>query len=172
MPDDFFKWIFKDPNWDFNTLDVGKHLELARKADGGNITAASADISKFINRGGKMIIYHGWEDPNISPRSSTNYYERLLSTLGPQIVENSVRLYMVPGMGHCGGGDGPNQFDMLTQLENWREKGQAPTQVIASRIENGKTVRTRPLCPYPQIDRYTGAGSIDDAKNFVCMAPQ
>jgi feruloyl esterase len=172
MSDDLFKSVvFKDQNWDFNSLDLSKHLEVAREADGGNITAASADISKFINRGGKLLMYHGWADPNISPRSSTIYYERLVSTLGPQIVENSVRLYMVPGMGHCGGGDGPNQFDMLTQLENWREKAQAPTQVIASKIENGKVVRTRPLCPYPQINRYTGAGSIDDAKNFACQAP-
>ncbi len=171
MSDDLFKFVvFKDPSWDFRTLDLSKHLELARKIDGGNISAASADISRFINRGGKLIIYHGWADPNISPRSSVRYYQRLAGTLGGPPVENSVRLYMVPGMGHCGGGDGPNQFDLLTALENWREHGQAPGEVIAAKLENGKTVRTRPLCPFPQLARYKGAGSIDDAKNFACQA--
>ena len=113
-------------------------------------------------------MYHGWGDPNISPRSSTNYYERLASTLGKSRVDASVRLYMVPGMGHCGGGEGPNTFDMLTVLDEWREHGKAPAEVVASHLTAGKVDRTRPLCPYPQMARYNGTGSIDEAANFVC----
>jgi feruloyl esterase len=78
---------------------------------------------------------------------------------------------MVPGMGHCGGGSGPNQFDMIAALEQWREQGRAPGAIIASRVEDGRVTRTRPLCPYPQMATYTGSGSIDRAENFVCAAP-
>jgi Tannase and feruloyl esterase len=91
--------------------------------------------------------------------------------LGEQQVEDSVRLYMVPGMGHCGGGEGPDQFDMLSPLEHWREQSQAPAEVIASKITDGKLEFTRPLCPYPQVARYKGTGSTDLAENFVCRMP-
>jgi feruloyl esterase len=116
-------------------------------------------------------MYHGWGDQNISPRSSVNYYERLVNTLGKPQVNDSVRLYMVPGMGHCSGGEGPDQFDMLAPLEQWREQGSAPVEVIASKITNGKVAFTRPLCPYPQGARYRGTGSTDQAENFVCQLP-
>ena len=172
MSDDLFKYVvFRDPNWDFQTLSISKDLELAHKADNGVLTASSTDIKSFVGRGGKLVMYHGWADQNISPRSSVNYYQRLVTALGQQQVDDSVRLYMVPGMGHCGGGDGPNQFDMLTGLEQWREQGTAPKEVIASKLTNGKVVRTRPLCPYPQVARYRGTGGIDDAQNFACQMP-
>ncbi len=172
MSDDLFKYVvFKDPNWDFMTLDLSKHLELAHKADKGVISPTSADIKPFVARGGKLLMYHGWSDQNISPRSSVNYYNRLVTTLGQAQVNDSVRLYMVPGMGHCGGGEGPNEFDMLAQLEQWRERNVAPTEVLASKVTDGKVVRTRPLCPYPQVPKYLGTGSIDQAQNFVCQAP-
>ena len=86
-------------------------------------------------------------------------------------VDASVRLFMVPGMGHCGGGDGPNEFDMVTALEQWREKGKAPAEIIASKLADGSVTRTRPLCPYPQVAKYKGTGSIDQAANFACAAP-
>jgi feruloyl esterase len=172
MSDDLFKYVvFGDPKWDFMTLDLSKHLDLAQKVDKGELSPASANISPFAGRGGKLIIYHGWGDQNISPRSSTRYYDRLVSTLGKQQVDESVRLYMVPGMGHCGGGEGPDQFDMLAALEQWREQGKAPASVIASKITDGKVAFTRPLCPYPQVARYKGTGSTDDAANFVCQMP-
>ena len=172
MSDDLFKYVvFKDPNWDFMTLDLSKHLELAHKVDKGVISPTSADIKPFVARGGKLLMYHGWSDQNISPRSSVNYYDRLVTTLGQAQVNESVRLYMVPGMGHCGGGEGPNEFDMLAQLEQWRERNVAPTEVLASKVTDGKVVRTRPLCPYPQVPKYLGTGSIDQAQNFVCQAP-
>ena len=91
---------------------------------------------------------------------------------GASRVNQSYRLFMVPGMAHCSGGDGPNQFDTIRMLEQWVEKGKAPDQIIASRIRDGKTDRTRPLCPYPQMATYKGSGSTDDAANFACSVPK
>jgi feruloyl esterase len=172
MSDDFFKYVvFKDANWDFRTLDVATHLERARKADGGVVSANSPDIRQFVGRGAKLVIYHGWGDTNVPPRSSVKYYTRLVEKLGASDVDRSVRLYMAPGMGHCGGGEGPNEFDALAALEQWREHGKAPAEILASKLTDGRVVRTRPLCPYPQIAKYTGSGSVDDASNFVCRTP-
>jgi feruloyl esterase len=163
--------VFKDANWDYRTLDVAKHLDLARKVDGGILAATSTDLKPFMNRGGKLLIYHGWEDQNIPPLSSVNYYQGLLKAMGKEQADSAVRLYMVPGMGHCGGGDGPNVFDMVAVLEQWREHGRAPTTIPASKMEDGRVIRTRPLCPYPQIARYKGSGSVDQAENFACTMP-
>jgi feruloyl esterase len=82
-----------------------------------------------------------------------------------------VRLFMVPGMGHCRGGEGPNTFDMVTALEQWVEGGAIPDRIVASRATAGRVERSRPLCPYPQVARYRGTGSIDLAENFVCGTP-
>jgi feruloyl esterase len=169
MSDDLFKYVvFKDASWDFRTLDVAKHLQLARQADGGTVNATSPDITPFVERGGKLLIYHGWGDTNVPPRSSVNYYNRLVETLGAHEVDRSVRLYMAPGMGHCGGGEGPNVFDALSAVEEWREKGKAPAGILASKVTDDRVVRTRPLCPYPQQAHHKGSGSIDEAQNFVC----
>jgi feruloyl esterase len=79
---------------------------------------------------------------------------------------------MAPGMAHCGGGEGPNDFDKVAPLEQWVEKGKAPDLIIASHSTDGRVDRTRPLCPYPQVARFAGSGSSDDAANFVCKAPE
>jgi feruloyl esterase len=172
LSNDLFKYVvFKDPNWDFRTLDVSRHLDMARKIDNGDLSPTSANIQAFVGRGGKFLIYHGWGDQNVAPQHSTQYYDRLVAAMGKSRVEDSVRVYMVPGMGHCGGGEGPNVFDALGALDQWREQGIAPKEIIASRIENGVVTRTRPLCPYPQLAQYKGTGSTDQAENFVCRLP-
>jgi feruloyl esterase len=163
--------VFADPKWDFRSLDISKHLELARQKDGGILSATSTDLKPFVSRGGKLLIYHGWEDQNISPRMSVDYYEKVQATMGKASVDNAVKLFMVPGMGHCGGGDGPNEFDMIATLEEWREKSKTPTQILASKVSDGQVVRTRPLCPFPQVAKYKGTGSIDKAESFACAAP-
>jgi len=169
MADNLFKYVvFRDPNWDHLTLDVGRDLKLARTIDNGVISPTSPHLEAFIGRRGKLLIYHGWGDQNVAPLVSVEYYEKLVSVLGKKEVAASVRLYMVPAMGHCGGGEGPNQFDALTPLAKWREKGAAPAEIIASQITNGAVTRTRPLCPYPQAAQYKGAGSADQAENFAC----
>jgi feruloyl esterase len=163
--------VFEDTDWDYRTLDVAKHLDRARQADGGILAATSTDIAPFVDRGGKLLIYHGWADQNIPPQSSVIYYEQLLETMGRPAVDRGVRLFMAPGMGHCRGGHGPDAFDELTVLERWREGGQAPSAIVAAQRRDGRVVRTRPLCPYPEVATYDGTGSIDDAENFSCAAP-
>ena len=129
-------------------------------------------LKKFVSHGGKLILYHGWADNLIAPLNSINYFNSLVASLGGlEKTEASVRLFMAPGVGHCGGGEGPNAFDMVAPLEAWVEQGKAPDHVVASHRAGGQVDRTRPLCPYPQVAKYKGAGSMDDAANFVCAQP-
>jgi feruloyl esterase len=168
--------VFKDPNWDYKTLDFDRGIALTDKIENGAINARDPNLSRFFSRSGKLIHYHGWSDPQIPPMSSVKYYNSVLEKMGDKPggaskVKDSYRLFMVPGMAHCGGGDGTSTFDMVGALERWVEKGKAPDQIAASRVRSGTTDRTRPLCAYPQVAKYTGAGSTDEAKNFVCSEP-
>jgi Tannase and feruloyl esterase len=115
-------------------------------------------------------MYFGWADPQLNPLMGVEYYEQVVEKMGPS-TGDFARLYMVPGMFHCGGGVGTGVFDTATPLVKWVEASAAPDRIEASRVVSGKVVRTRPLCPYPQIARYKGAGSIDDAANFSCAKP-
>jgi feruloyl esterase len=141
----------------------------AEETDADTLNALSPNLKAFFDRGGKLLQYHGWSDPQISPGNSVQYYKRVADANGGVArVQASHRLFMAPGMAHCGGGEGPNTFDMVAALEQWVEKKQAPNQIIASRTRDGKVDRTRPLCPYPQVAAYKGTGSTDEAANFVC----
>jgi hypothetical protein len=157
------------PNYDYKTFDYDRDIhqmdEWSLKAD-----AKNPDLAKFQKRGGKLLMTHGWADPILQPMASVNYYERALATNGPT-TPNFFRLFMVPGMAHCGGGIGPDRHDPMTALVNWVEKDKTPVSMVASRVVDNKVVRTRPLCAYPQVARYQGDGSIDDAANFRCVAP-
>ena len=145
-------------------MDFDKDVALADKLDNGLINAIDTNLTPFFSHGGKILQYHGWTDPLIPPQNSVNYYESVLKAMGgADKVAGNYRLFMVPGMNHCGGGDGPSNFDALTALEQWVEKGKAPDQMIASR-----SGRTRPLCPFPKVASYNGSGNTDDAANFVC----
>jgi feruloyl esterase len=130
------------------------------------------DLRPYMKRGGKLLMYHGWSDPGISAYGTLDYYDKVVKAVGGQEqADQFVRLYFAPGMHHCSGGPGPDSFDMLPVLEDWVERGTPPARVIATRRVAGQVQRTRPLCPHPQVARYTGRGSIDDAANFRCEAP-
>ena len=164
--------VFKDPTWDFRNLRIDTDLALAEQVDKGLINSLDPNLNAFFARGGKIVQYHGWIDPQIAPRASVRYYEDVLKTMGGAgRVQDSYRLFMVPGMAHCGGGEGPNSFNMLGAIEAWVEHRQAPDRIVASRLTNGAVTRTRPLCPYPQIAKYKGSGSTDEAASFACERP-
>jgi tannase/feruloyl esterase len=163
--------VFKDAHWDYKTLDFDRDITRAEQAAGGIMDAVDPNLRAFFARGGKLLQYHGWSDQAVAPENSINYYTSVRRVVGAKQVEQSYRLFMVPGMGHCGGGDGASTFDMLTSLDAWVERAQPPDRILASRVRNGGADRTRPLCRYPQIAVYSGAGSTDDAANFVCKAP-
>src|SRR5258707_500157 len=169
-------WIglqtLNDPKWDWRTFDVDRDLAKADQVLHGLLTAIDPkSLGSFFGHGGKLLTYQGWSDQDISPLASVNFYKSVTSTIGDAGVSRSMRLFMVPGMGHCGGGEGPNTFDMIVPLEQWVEKGQAPTRIDASHSTDNKIDRTRPLCPYPQVSRYRGTGSVDEAANFTCQLP-
>ena len=170
---DHFKYVvFKNPNWDYKTLDFDRDVALADEIDNGAINATDPNLTAFFGRGGRILLYHGWNDPLIAPRNSINYYTSVVKTFGgAEKVANSIRLFMVPGMNHCAGGDGTSSFDGLAALEQWVEQKKAPEQILGSHFTGKAVDRTRPLCPYPQMAKYKGTGNTDDAPNFVCKAP-
>lgn len=165
---DYFRHIvYDDPNWDPTTLNFDGDLAVAAKAKNARILdATTPDLSRFTAHGGRLLMYQGWADQGIPPRNIVTYYGEVRKTT--KDAKQSVRLFMVPGMGHCGGGDGTSTFDMASALDQWVTSGKAPQRIHASRVRKGVTDRTRPLCPWPQVATYTGTGSTDDEQNFVC----
>lgn len=168
-----FKYlVYADPSWTVDRFDFAKDIVKAEETDSDTLNALNPDLKPFFDSGGKLIQYHGWSDPQISPSNTTQYYQRVSDELGGRnAVHDSYRLFMVPGMAHCGGGPGPNRFDMLSSLEAWVEQGTSPESVLATHQTNGEVDRSRPLCPFPEIAIYTGTGSIDEAENFECRLP-
>ncbi len=168
-----FRYLVLDPPQpEYDTLkfdydkDSGIVSRWSKLAD-----AKDADLSKFRKSGGKLIMTYGWADQILQPLMGVRYYEAVAKEHGKDTAD-FVRLFMVPGMAHCAGGVGPDRNDAVTAVIDWVEKGKAPDQLIASKVTNNQVVRTRPLCPYPQVARYKGQGSIDDAANFSCVAPR
>jgi len=167
---DYFRFIvFKDPSWDPKALNFDSHVALvASRPEFQPLDATKTDLTPFTSRGGKLLMYQGWAENGIPPRNVATYYENVKTkTAG---ANDGVRLFMVPGMGHCGGGDGATTFDMIAALDQWVTTGKAPASIPASRVRNGKVDRTRPLCAYPQFAVYKGSGSVDEGANFECRA--
>ncbi len=164
-----FHLTYQDPNWDWRTFDPDRDTALADQKT-GFINAIQADLREFKARGGKLLLYHGWNDTSIAPGNTVNYYSSVLAEMGPE-QDDWLRLFMVPGMGHCRGGEGPSQAGFTSAMERWREAEMPPDQIIAYRVNNNIVDMTRPLCPYPQVARYKGVGSTNDAANFECKEP-
>jgi feruloyl esterase len=163
---DFFRFfLFHDPHWDFRTLDWDRDFAYAQEKL-GFFSSNAPNLGAFRQRGGKLLLYAGWADPVVSPLENVAYYDSVVKAMGGlPATQQFARLFLAPGMGHCGGGPGPNQFDFVGALDAWVTKGNAPAVMIA---KNARSGRTRPLCVYPQVAKYKGTGSIDEAANFVC----
>jgi feruloyl esterase len=170
--------VFEDSQWDFRKLNFDSDVRFGDAKAGAVLNSTNPDLRSFRAEGGKLLQYHGWGDAAISALNSIDYYENVQTFLSrfpdgrrtsPVLfpITDFYRLFMVPGMGHCGGGAGPNSFDALTQLEAWVEKDIAPEQILAK-----GTNMTRPLCAYPKVARYKGSGDTNDASSFQCVAPR
>jgi feruloyl esterase len=163
--------VFQDPSWDYRKFDAVRDVAKAEKAIGATMDAIDPNLQSFFGHGGKLLMYHGWADPGIAPLNSVHYYSNVVDTLGGAAkTKDSIRLFMVPGMGHCRGGAGTDIFDPVASLDQWVTKGQAPDQIVASHTTKGAIDKTRPLCPYPQVATYKGIGDTNDAANFACKA--
>jgi feruloyl esterase len=164
------RMILNDPAWDYRTtpVDFDRHVALADRSEIARVNASNPDISAYVQRGGKLILSGGWNNALVPAGAVLDYYTSVEGRIGIEETRRGIRLYMVPGMIECNGGPGTDTFDMLAVMRRWVERDQAPKEVVASRVERGKVVRTRPLCPYPQVATYRGSGSTDEASNFVC----
>lgn len=177
----FKNMAFQDPSWDHRQIDFERDVRKADARIGAVVNAYSPDLWPFRYGGGKLILYHGWDDSLISARNTLEYYQHVAAFMtgardtgesGSADIQDFARLFLMPGVHHCRGGPGPDQFDGLTALEQWVEQGVAPAQIVASHSTNGTVDRTRPLCPYPKISVYQNRGSTDEAKSFSCRVPE
>ena len=183
----FSSMVYDDPEWDYRKFDFAGGVKLADEKLARSLNATDANLKKFKTRGGKLIIWHGWSDPAIPPTGAVDYYNHVVREMGAADAPSFLRLYMAPGVQHCGGGPGPDSFgqfglsspqadpqhNMYAALEQWVEKGVAPETIIASKnpgpmgsAEPEKM--TRPLCAWPQLAKYKGSGDLNDAASFVC----
>jgi len=163
------KVALNDPKWDWRRFNAATDIDRTER-DGAVINTASPNLKPFFDRGGKLLMYHGWSDQQVPSMSSITYFNRVVETVGKQAVGKSIQLYMVPGMTHCSGGPGTDTFDKMAAIEQWLATGSAPSAIVASHVTAGSVEYTRPLCPYPQVARYKGTGSTDSAENFACVA--
>lgn len=175
----FRNFVHANPEWQLSAFNLDRDYALAKARVGGDLDADRTDLRAFYKRGGKLILYHGWNDAGIPAQNTLDYYQRLVAA-NPRAAATSVRLFMVPGMSHCLAGPGPNNFDPLTALDGWRQGGSAPERIVATKYDNdlfayiglpAKAQRTRPLCAFPKVAKWDGKGSTDDAASFVCEAP-
>ena len=182
----YFRYVvFNDPAWNVVTANVEEALRAADEKTAHALNATDPDLHRFQARGGKLILYHGWNDPAIPALNTINYYNSVAAAMGAQNAQSFIRLYMAPGMQHCIGGPGPSflgqlgtttakgsEHGIFTALEEWVEKGTAPAQIIATKYKDNDRHKpaemTRPLCPYPKIARYKGTGNTNDYTNFAC----
>ncbi len=160
------------PGWDFRSFDYGSDTRKAR-AYGAAILDVPADgLDPFFARGGKLLLSHGWTDGLIPANNTVAFYERLSSKLPAHQRQSQLRLFMVPGMNHCGGGEGPSSIDTLAAIDGWASSGASPDRLLATRPASpSQSPTSRPLCPYPLVARYKGAGPADRAEDFACAAP-
>jgi hypothetical protein len=179
----FANMVFQKADWDITHADIDQSVAAADEKMAGIMNSVDPNLASFKARGGKLILYHGWDDPAISALNTINYYNSVIGKMGRQNADSFVRVFMVPGMQHCGGGPGADSFgavisatptdaqhSLQLSLEQWVEKGAAPGAIVATKYGPNRTVTmTRPLCPYPQSAKYNGTGDPNSAASFVCI---
>jgi hypothetical protein len=193
---EFYRYmVYDNPRWSLDQFEFVRDRDAMKRRLGPILDATDADLTAFRARGGKLILFHGWNDPALPAGMTLDYYRRVQERMGREQSSDFVRLYMVPGMQHCFGGPGPNAFGQIppggganprhnigAALEHWVETGKPPSEIIATKYENdlkaliaadpGQPLRTRPLCAYPEVARWSGKGSTDIAENFACVTPE
>jgi len=182
----FSNMLFSNSAWDYRTFQLDRDTKKADDDLAFPLNATDPDLRRFQERGGKLIVYHGWNDPAISPLNSIDYLHSVQDKMGAKQTDQFMRLYLVPGMQHCSGGPGPDSFgqdrvdaaapehSVSKALERWVENGEAPNQIVATKYKAATdpasgVARTRPLCPYPQVAQYSGSGNTDEAASFRCV---
>ena len=162
----FLSYLMKgDPSYDFMTFDPERDMATLESGLAAHVHQQNPNIAAFVGGGGKLLLWHGFNDPGPSPLSTIEYFEAVRAKVPAS--KDAVRLFLAPGVLHCGGGAGPDRFDALTAMENWVEKGTAPAAMLATKANSPIS---RPLCPYPQLPKYKGTGDTNDAANFACSA--
>jgi feruloyl esterase len=184
----FSDMVYGKADWSYKSFNPTSGIQTAKEKTAAMLDATNPDLSAFRAHGGKLILYHGWNDPAIPALSTVNYYDSVIAKMGSSNVDSFARLYMLPGVQHCGGGPGADSFgqsadwpatdpehNVRIALENWVEKGTAPPALIATKVEGekaGEPTMTRPMCPYPQSVQYKGSGDTNSAESFVCANPK
>jgi feruloyl esterase len=164
--------LFQDANWDPARFDQAVDIDRMLQADRDDVLGStSIDLKAFFDRGGKLLMYHGWSDAQVTPLNSVNYFNKVVERFGRSAAGKSIQLYMVPGMNHCQGGNGTDQFDKVAAIEQWIATGAAPARITASHATAGTVDRTRPLCPYGQVAVWDGRNSTNDVSSFACAVP-
>jgi Tannase and feruloyl esterase len=182
----FSQMVFEKPDWNYHDANIGEIVKAADAKFAKTLNATDPNLSAFKAHGGKLILYHGWNDPAISAINTVNYYQSVVDVMGQDGFDSFARVYMVPGMQHCAGGPGADSFgengpwpnvtdphqSLQLSLEQWVEKGTAPREIVATKFSgplgSGHTEMTRPLCAYPKTVKYKGSGDENDASNFTC----
>ena len=182
----FSDMVYDKPDWDYKTFNVDAGLKAANEKTAQALNAVDPDMKAFRSRGGKLIIYHGWNEPAISALNTVNYYQSVTTKMVQRDADSFLRVYMAPGVQHCEGGPGADSFadigssadpehNLNAALEQWVEKGKAPSTIIASKYageDRQHATTTRPLCPYPLAAKYKGSGDSNDAASFACEVPK
>jgi Tannase and feruloyl esterase len=171
IPVEFFKYyVFKDPDWDYKTRPIDFDSDIALSDQVKDANAVDPDLKRFFARGGKLLLVEGWNDAAVPPKVAINYYKKVVATVGARTTRESMRFFMVPGMGHGPGTAGPDNynFDSLAILEQWKQTGKAPETLIVSHFKDGMEVGKRLVCQYPQVAMYKGSGNTEDPTSYSC----
>src|ERR1051326_3880209 len=156
---DAFKYVvFGDPSWDWRGFDLARDIDRTTKAM-GVLATQDTNLQPFFDRGGKLLMYHGWNDTTVAPEQSVIYFKAVTDLAGKSVIGKSIQLYMVPGMNNCGAGEGTDTFDVMNAIEGWVASGKAPASILASHMTNGKADRIHPLCPYGKTAKWKGVGT-------------